>query len=218
MLKYVSMIMLALAVSLDSLSVGVTYGMRKMKFPLPSMLVIAVLSGMMLLLSMYVGSFLVLLLPVRAEKAIAACILVAIGVWAIYNVLKKREDELEEVVPRPTATMKIWRVHLKRLGIVIQILKRPSIADLDGSGSISMNEALLIGFALSMDAFGAGLSASLLGYSPLMLALLVSLLNMLFIRFGLKTGYTFAKTKIMKKATVIPGLILICLGISKIFF
>ncbi|GGJ78903.1 putative sporulation protein YtaF [Anoxybacillus voinovskiensis] len=218
MLKYVSMMMLALAVSLDSLSVGVTYGMRKMKFPLSSLVVIALFSGFMLLMSMYVGSFLVLLLPVRAEKAIAACILVAIGVWAIYNVLKKREDELEEVVPRSAATMKIWRVHLKRLGIVIQILKRPSLADLDGSGSISMNEALLIGFALSMDAFGAGLSASLLGYSPLMLALLVSLLNMLFIRFGLKTGYTFAKTKIMKKATVIPGLILICLGISKIFF
>lgn len=218
MLKYVSMMMLALAVSLDSLSVGVTYGMRKMKFPLPSMLIIALFSGFMLLLSMYVGSFLVLLLPVRAEKAIAACILIVLGVWAIYNVWKKREDELEDVAPRPIATMRIWRVHLKRLGIVIQILKRPTLADLDGSGSISMNEALLIGFALSMDAFGAGLSASFLGYSPLMLALLVSLLNILFIRFGLKAGNKFAKIKAMKKATMIPGAILICLGISKMFF
>ncbi|MBB5325986.1 putative sporulation protein YtaF [Anoxybacillus tepidamans] len=218
MLKYVSMIMLALAVSLDSLSVGVTYGMRKMKFPLPSMMVIALFSGLMLLVSMYVGSFLVLLLPVRAEKSIAACILIALGVWAIYNVLRKREDELEDVAPRPTAQMRIWRVHLKRFGVVIQILKRPSLADLDGSGSISMSEAMLIGFALSMDAFGAGLSASFLGYSPLMLALLVSLLNLLFIRFGLKAGYKFAKIKAMKKAAMIPGAILICLGISKMFF
>lgn len=89
MLKYVSMVMLALAVSLDSLSVGVTYGLRKMKFPLSSMIVIALFSGAMLLVSMYVGTFLISWLPVRVEQSLAAFILIALGVWAIYNVLKK---------------------------------------------------------------------------------------------------------------------------------
>ncbi|WP_027410285.1 sporulation membrane protein YtaF [Anoxybacteroides tepidamans] len=221
MLKYLSMVMLALAVSLDSLSVGVTYGLRKMKFPLSSIIVIALFSGGMLLTSMYVGTFLILWLPVSVERALAAGILIALGVWAIYNVLKKREDELEDVTPEiaaATKTVRIWRVHLKRFGIVIQILKRPSLADLDGSGSISMKEAMLIGFALSMDAFGAGLSASLLGYSPFVLALLVSIMNVVFIRFGLKAGYKFSQFKIMKKATMIPGVILICLGLLKMFF
>ncbi|MGP3609587.1 sporulation membrane protein YtaF [Anoxybacteroides rupiense] len=220
MLKYVSMVMLALAVSLDSLSVGVTYGLRKMKFPLSSMIVIALFSGAMLLVSMYVGTFLISWLPVRVEQSLAAFILIALGVWAIYNVLKKREDELEEAMsesPSTSKTVRIWRVHLKRFGIVIQVLKRPSLADLDGSGSISAKEAMLIGFALSMDAFGAGLSASFLGYQPLVLALLVSVMNVVFIRFGLRAGYKFSNVKIMKKATMVPGMILIFLGLMKMF-
>ncbi|QPA31157.1 sporulation membrane protein YtaF [Thermaerobacillus caldiproteolyticus] len=220
MMKYVSMLMLALAVSLDSLSVGVTYGLRKMKFPFRSIMVIALLSGIMLLFSMYVGTFLVLVLPVQVERWAAAFILIALGVWAIYNVVRKQEDEDESVEQRPIppARTRIWRLRLNRFGIVIQILKRPSMADLDGSGTISMKEAMLIGIALSMDAFGAGLSASFLGYSPIVLAVLVSIMNIVFIRFGLRTGYKFSKIKVMKKATMIPGTILICLGIAKIFF
>ncbi|WP_199426782.1 sporulation membrane protein YtaF [Thermaerobacillus caldiproteolyticus] len=220
MMKYVSMLMLALAVSLDSLSVGITYGLRKMKFPFRSIMVIALLSGIMLLFSMYVGTFLVLVLPVQVERWAAAFILIALGVWAIYNVVRKQEDEDESVEQRliPPARTRIWRLRLNRFGIVIQILKRPSMADLDGSGTISMKEAMLIGIALSMDAFGAGLSASFLGYSPIVLAVLVSIMNIVFIRFGLRTGYKFSKIKVMKKATMIPGTILICLGIAKIFF
>jgi putative sporulation protein YtaF len=220
MLKNVSMIMLALAVSLDSLSVGVTYGLRKMKFPFRSKMVIALLSGLMLLLSMYVGVFLVLLLPVQVERWMAATILILLGIWAIYNVVRKREDELENIHhhQKSQERMRIWRIRLDRFGIVIQVLKKPTLADLDGSGTISIKEAMLIGIALSMDAFGAGLSASFLGYSPTILALLVSVMNIVFISFGLKAGYKFSKTKAMKKATIIPGTILICLGIAKIFF
>jgi putative sporulation protein YtaF len=219
MWKYISMVMLAFAVSMDSFSVGVTYGMRNIKFPLRSIMIIACMSGVMLLLSMYVGSFLLLLLPMQAERWIAACLLIALGVWAIYNVIKKDEDEYDYSEPFPNQLrIKVWRFHIERFGIVIQVLKRPTLADLDRSGSISIKEALLIGLALSVDAFGAGLSASFLGYSPFMLALLVCICNVVFICFGLRVGKMFAKTKVMKKATVIPGTILICLGIAKIFF
>jgi putative sporulation protein YtaF len=220
MWKYVSMIMLAFAVSMDSLSVGVTYGIRKIQFPLRSKLVIACMSGAMLLLSMYVGSVLLLFLPMQAERWLASAILIALGIWAIYNVVKKEEDKYERLEPlvADPPRMKVWRFQLERFGIVVQVLKRPTLGDLDRSGSISMKEAMLIGFALSMDAFGAGISASFLGYSPLILALFVSTLNIIFIGLGLKAGNLLSKTKAVKKATVIPGAILICLGITKIFF
>ncbi|BDG34289.1 sporulation membrane protein YtaF [Saccharococcus caldoxylosilyticus] len=219
MWKYISMIMLAFAVSMDSLSVGVTYGIRKIQFPLRSRLVIACMSGTMLLSSMYVGSVLLLFLPVQAERWLASSILIALGIWAIYNVVKE-EDKHERIEPLVAAPprIKVWRFQLERFGIVVQVLKRPTLGDLDRSGSISMTEAILIGFALSMDAFGAGISASFLGYSPLLLALLVCTLNIIFIGLGLKAGNLLSKTKAVKKATVIPGAILICLGITKIFF
>jgi putative sporulation protein YtaF len=213
------MIMLAFAVSMDSLSIGVTYGIRKIQFPLRSKLVIACMSGAMLLLSMYVGSVLLLFLPMQVERWLASAILIALGIWAIYNVVKEEDkDEMLEPLVATTPRMKVWRFQSERFGIVIQVLKRPTLGDLDHSGSISMKEAILIGFALSMDAFGAGISASILGYSPLILALLVCILNIVFIGLGLKAGNLLSKTKAVKKATVIPGTILICLGITKMFF
>jgi putative sporulation protein YtaF len=220
MWKYISMIMLAFAVSMDSLSIGVTYGIRKIQFPLRSKLVIACMSGAMLLLSMYVGSVLLLFLPMQVERWLASAILIALGIWAIYNVVKKEEDKYEMSEPLAAAPprMKVWRFQSERFGIVVQVLKRPTLGDLDRSGSISMKEAVLIGFALSMDSFGAGISASFLGYSPLILALLVCTLNIIFIGLGLKAGNLLSKTKAVKKATVIPGTILICLGITKMFF
>ena len=49
---------------------------------------------------------------------------------------------------------------------MIQILRKPTVADFDKSGTISAGEALL-GIALSVDSFGAGIGASLLGMHPL---------------------------------------------------
>ena len=50
---------------------------------------------------------------------------------------------------------------------MIQILRKPTVADFDKSGTISAGEALLLGIALSVDSFGAGIGASLLGMHPL---------------------------------------------------
>ena len=40
-------------------------------------------------------------------------------------------------------------------------------ADIDKSGVINGIEAVLLGFALSIDAFGAGIGAAILGFSPI---------------------------------------------------
>ncbi|MDI5788515.1 hypothetical protein PO124_09275 [Bacillus licheniformis] len=53
---------------------------------------------------------------------------------------------------------------MKSLGIVIHILRKPTSADIDKSGIITGIEAFLLGFALSIDAFGAGIGAAALGF------------------------------------------------------
>jgi putative sporulation protein YtaF len=109
----------------------------------------------------------------------------------------------------------IWVIQSKKLGLVIQVLRKPSLADIDKSGTISAKEAMIIGFALSMDAFGAGVSTSFMGFSLLITATLVGLMNILFIRLGLMIGQNFSRTKVIKKVTFLPGAILICLGVLK---
>ena len=54
----VSLLALALAVSLDGFGVGVTYGLRGIRIPLASIAIIAVCSGAVIWLSMLAGGFL----------------------------------------------------------------------------------------------------------------------------------------------------------------
>ncbi|KAF0993684.1 sporulation membrane protein YtaF [Geobacillus sp. TFV-3] len=206
---WVSMILLAFSVSMDSLSVGITYGMGGVRFSFFSLALIASMSGAVVFASMNIGRLLALVLPLHVEKGIASFILIALGVWAMYNVYKPKRQETPMEFNETGETI--------GFSGAVQVLKRPELGDLDRSGTISQKEALLIGIALSMDSFGAGISSSLLHFPPLSFALLVGVFNLVFIRLGLSFGYMVSKTGIMKKATMLPGIVLIALGLIKLF-
>ncbi|MEW5322873.1 sporulation membrane protein YtaF [Geobacillus thermoleovorans] len=206
---WVSMILLAFSVSMDSLSVGITYGMGGVRFSFFSLALIASMSGAVVFASMNIGRLLALVLPLQVEKGIASFILIALGGWAMYNVYKPKRQETPMEFNETGETI--------GFSGAVQVLKRPELGDLDRSGTISQKEALLIGIALSMDSFGAGISSSLLHFPPLSFALLVGVFNLVFIRLGLSFGYMVSKTGIMKKATMLPGIVLIALGLIKLF-
>ena len=67
----ISLLFLAFAVSLDSFGVGVTYGLRKIRIPLLSILVITCFSGGMILFSMSVGHGLATWLSLRSPMGLA---------------------------------------------------------------------------------------------------------------------------------------------------
>ncbi len=98
---------------------------------------------------------------------------------------------------------------------MIQILRKPTVADFDKSGTISAGEALLLGIALSVDSFGAGIGASLLGYVPAMMAILVAIMSSLFLFIGMKLGTVLSNMKWLQKFTFLPGVLLIIIGIWK---
>lgn len=147
---WVSMILLAFSVSMDSLSVGITYGMGGVRFSCFSLALIACMSGMMVFVSMNIGRLLALVLPLQVERGLASVILMALGGWAIYNVYKPKGDGSDSSMECDGTG------EANRFSGAVQVLKRPELGDLDRSGTISQKEALLIGIALSMDSFGAG--------------------------------------------------------------
>jgi putative sporulation protein YtaF len=98
---------------------------------------------------------------------------------------------------------------------VIQILRTPTIADVDKSGNISVSEAMLLGLALSLDSFGAGIGAALIGFSPLLTASVIAVASGTFIAVGLRIGLLYAEMSWMKKLSVLPGCVL-KMGIMKL--
>jgi putative sporulation protein YtaF len=87
------------------------------------------------------------------------------------------------------------------------------VADIDNSGTITGREAFLLGVALSLDAFGAGIGAALIGFSPIMMAISVATMSALFVTLGMKSGNRFADSAWIKKFSFIPGLLLMVIGV-----
>ncbi|MDQ0161100.1 sporulation membrane protein YtaF [Bacillus alveayuensis] len=210
MVQYASLFLLAFAVSLDSFSVGLTYGLRKLQIPIKSIIVIACCSSITLLAAMMIGQLLEKTLPPFITNHLGGFILICLGIWVIYQFFRSNDQRDED------AEKTLFNVEIKSMGIVIQILQKPTTADMDKSGTITGIEALLLGVALSLDAFGAGIGAALLGYSPLYMAILVAFMSSSFVFVGIQTGHLFSKISFVEKFSWMPGLLLILIGILKI--
>ncbi|AHM65338.1 MntP/YtaF family protein [Paenibacillus polymyxa] len=110
----------------------------------------------------------------------------------------------------------LFSLEFRKWGLVIRILRSPSAADMDRSGSISATEAVWLGIALSVDAFGAGLGAAMLGFQPLSTALAITLFSGVFLIAGMKAGFFLSAFRFMKALGVLPALLLIMMGILKL--
>ncbi|MGJ7912794.1 sporulation membrane protein YtaF [Neobacillus sp. LXY-1] len=211
MAQFFSLILLAFALSLDSFSVGFTYGLRKMVIPLKSILIIATCTAVSLMVAMSIGHALDKVLSPRVTASIGGIILIALGAWVIVQFFRP-EKEKETLEHEKT----IVNFEIRSLGLAINILKKPMSADFDRSGTITGIEALMLGFALSLDSFGAGIGAAMLGYSPLSLAITIAGMSSLFVFFGIKCGAIFHRFEWIQRFTFIPGVLLIIIGIWKI--
>lgn len=229
MLSHVfSLLLLAFALSLDSFGVGITYGLRQMKISPLSVVIISLCSGVIIYISMQVGVLLARVVSPDAASIVGAVILIIMGSWSLIQLLiqkeKSREDKDAVTIKAaqiPAALVKeteqtVFSLEIRKLGLVIRILRTPSSADIDKSGSISGFEAMWLGIALSLDAFGAGLGAALLGFSPIWTALVIALFSGTFLVIGMKTGFRFASRSWMRHFTALPALLLIAMGIIKL--
>ncbi|MGN7358133.1 sporulation membrane protein YtaF [Paenibacillus sp. SAF-054] len=229
MLSHVfSLLLLAFALSLDSFGVGITYGLRQMRISALSVVIISLCSGIIIYISMQVGVLLAKVVSPEAASIVGAVILIIMGSWSLIQILiqkeKSRDDDKDTAMIRATQTtapaggpeQTVFSLEIRKLGLVIRILRTPSSADIDKSGSISGMEAMWLGIALSLDAFGAGLGAALLGFSPVWTALVIALFSGTFLVIGMKTGFRFSSRSWMRHFTALPALLLIAMGIIKL--
>ncbi|PLT32314.1 sporulation membrane protein YtaF [Bacillus sp. V5-8f] len=207
---WIQLLFLAFAVSLDGFSVGLTYGMRKIGIPFKSIAVIACCSAFSLAIAMMIGEFIAQFISSAAAEKTGGMILLILGIWLLIQYFKP-----EKQMENHAAEKLIFNYEIKSLGVVINILQKPMTADFDKSGSINGIEALVLGFALSLDAFGAGIGAAMLGISPAILSASIAVMSSLFIFVGLQSGKALASNKFVQKLSFLPGVLLMIIGIMK---
>lgn len=102
------------------------------------------------------------------------------------------------------------------------ILRHPEIADADQSGEISVNEAVLLGVALSANALSNGLGAGLLDCPPFALSLTTAIGSFLALWAGALLGKKAADVRIGsfelgEFSTFLSGVILIVIAVKTLF-
>jgi len=202
-----AIMLFALAVSGDGLMVGMAYGIRKIKIPCTSLLIIALASALAVSVSMLLGKGLGMLISPQQAKTAGAALIFAIGVYFLLQAARQKIMHLQQSEEDPLLTL-----HCNALGIIIQILKKPASADFDCSGEISLREAFFLGLALAMDALGAGAGLALAGMNIFFTATSVGMVKFILVNTGMRMGQKMNDERWQSLAPFLTGFIFVAVA------
>ncbi|MEW6308456.1 MAG: sporulation membrane protein YtaF [Bacillota bacterium] len=199
-------LLLALAVSLDGLAAGVTYGLRQIKVPWRSLGVIALCTTAGVLVAVLAGDWAAGAVLGTVAHRLGAILLIVLGSCVV---LEAWANSAGQRTPKLT-------IKLRSIALVVQVLREPGAADVDRSGSISPTEALTLGAALALDAtaasFGAALAGLVPGYFPVVAGGACALL----VLAGTHLGRTAAVSGWVPRLAYLPGGCLVLLGVLRL--
>lgn len=208
---FFSILFLAISLSIDSLGVGITYGVRNTKIPFASKFILFFISFFAVLFSVSIGNILLQIFPVGVTKILGTGLLIAMGVFIIYQAKnKKAKHNLQP---------KVYNFFIKSLGITVKIIRNPLNSDLDGSKIIDCMEAIYLGIALSIDSVCTGIGISMLEMNSVLFPCIVAVCQIVFLSLGNTLG------KKLKSASLLPeniwsllsGSLLILIALLKLF-
>lgn len=185
----ISSLIFALSSNLDNFVVGLTYGIKKIKINLTSLLLIAFITTLGTVISMSLGKIVVYFITVKEANIIGGLILIFLGLWTIIKYYLNFGD----------------------------ILSNPEIVDRDKSLTIDSKEATVLALALSMNNIGLGIGASISGISFLITAISTFVFSIILMMVGRLIGKKYFPKSLESKATLFSGILIIILGIYEIY-
>ncbi len=242
----ITIIALALSVSIDAFGIGITYGLRKTKLSTSAKFILFFVSFIFASLSVVFGYALIAIFPEKIIKIISVALLIIMGVVIIYEAMKDDENDgnylkcnkgkslnkgninegntVKNLNSKKTNKKelkiepKIHKIFLKPLGITIQIIRNPISSDLDNSKVIEKNEAIYLALALSLDSICVGITSTSFGLASLLFPILVPLFQFIFLNVGINLGKVIVKYNTsFKKWNIISGILLVVIGLLRSF-
>lgn len=206
-----SIVLLGIAANLDNLGIGIAYGVRRVRIPFTSNLIIAALSGIATLITSLAGHLLNHIVPGYLCNLIGGCIVSLVGVFVIVTNFVDRKTDPSSANPN---NEQMESTNAKKF---LTIMKQPEKADMDYSGHISSKESVLLGIALSINCLATGLGAGMTGLNVIGMTLSVILFSLLTIFLGVIVGKRYISCLLGDKATILAGILLLVIGIYEMF-
>mgnify|MGYP000876367951 CR=1 FL=1 len=199
-----STLLFAFSANIDNFTIGIAYGIKKIKICWLNNLLIACVTSAGTFISMAAGLAVSQFLTASAANAIGSIILILIGSWIIKDFFLKKEKP-----QKPTGKASGIRKY-------DQILNDPETADNDHSGTIDSRESLVLALALTVNNFGLGLGASITGLNIYATVISTFFFSLISIALGCLVGKSCISKFSGKFAPLISGLIILLLGVYEL--
>lgn len=206
-MNFIAAFAIGLALNMDACGTGISYGMRKIKIPFTSVLILSSMSVLSIATSITAGNLISNYISPTLGPRLGGIILLIIGLWVLVQAICEQIKDNGH----PLVSLRI-----RSMGLVIKVLRDPASADLDASGTLNSKEAALLGAALALDALGIGLAVSMMGFNPFLITTLVGLGHISLTYLGLFMGRKLGANPLGQKLSFVPGFILILMGVVKL--
>lgn len=181
---------LALTLSVDDFSVGVAYGLYKIRITFKSLMIIVLGSATSTYGAMLIGRFIFTSMPANITHYLSAIILAAIGCKILYTGFKGRNDKAKYLKNKPFFTR--------------------------DSRKMSFWETYIIGLGLGVDDFAQALGLSLAGFPVVITVLLLEVAEVVAILSGNYLAFKGLSKKINGKLSIIPGIVLLMVAVWQV--
>lgn len=209
-----SALLLVITVNLDSLGVGISFGAKKIRVPLSSNLLIALITSIGTLLAILAGKWLSVFFSPRLGKYVGALVIIIIGFWVLYDEFRRRK--IEKGVSRGSKSVQSGGKGTSPQKLT-DLLTEPPLADKDYSGHIDTSEAFLLGGVLTLNNFAGGFGAGFLGLNPILTSLAVAFCSLTLLFLGIKLGNNYISRWLGDFAGTAAAFLLIMLGSYEMF-
>lgn len=177
-----SLLLFLIAVSLDSLTAGFSYGTGRVHIKALSLLLLACVPALFITAAGSLGEIVGFLLPPGVLPFLSFFMLAAIGI------AKLLESLIRVIAKRHPSLMGNWGCQIKQINIIFTVYLSPEEANRTDLQVLSAKEALLLSLALSLDSVLVGMAFPTADISRLALFLSATLFNLLLFIAGCFLG------------------------------
>lgn len=203
---------LSSALGMDALASGAAYGLRSIRVPAVSLAIVGFVTVLCTGIAMAGAYALGNLINLEVATIVGASLLIALGFYrGLLDFLTKDSGPHEGSIHLPTRQLKF------SVGaLVIRIMAKPEVADLDESKHISPSEAVFLGLALGVDNMVAASAGTLGGLLPMYTPLAMGIMQMMFLAAGVYGCQWLVDHRVRFRLPYVAGLVLVVLGVVRL--
>jgi putative sporulation protein YtaF len=188
----ITIFLVALTLSVDDFSVGIAYGLHKVRLPLKNLVFILLGSATSTWGIMLLGKFIFTSIPKLIADVIGFIILSTLGGKMIYQGWADKKDSEQNIESR--------------------------LLSQDTTKSTNLRQSLSLGLALGIDDFAEALGLGVAGFPVVLTVLFLEVAELIAILSGNYLAFKGLSKKMNRKLSILPGIVLVFIALYQLFF